>query len=150
MTCETFQREDLKNQLTTFSSLGAKKNKMNGSNERILNVIAQAIFDKKGSNIVALDVRGVSTLTDYMVIAEGTVDRHVSSIASAILEAVKPLGITPLHIEGKDGDWVIIDLGDIFIHLLVPELREKYALESLFSEAQIVDLVIDASRKISG
>ncbi|KIA77956.1 Ribosomal silencing factor RsfS [Parachlamydia acanthamoebae] len=124
--------------------------KMNDSNEKILNVIAQAIFDKKGSNILALDVRDVSTLTDYFVIAEGTVDRHVTSIASTILDAVKPLGLTPLHVEGKDGEWVIIDFGDILIHLFVPELREKYALESLFGKARIVDLVIDSSRKIPG
>ncbi|CCB86298.1 MULTISPECIES: ribosome silencing factor [Parachlamydia] len=123
---------------------------MNDSNEKILNVIAQAIFDKKGSNILALDVRDVSTLTDYFVIAEGTVDRHVTSIASTILDAVKPLGLTPLHVEGKDGEWVIIDFGDILIHLFVPELREKYALESLFGKARIVDLVIDSSRKIPG
>lgn len=119
--------------------------------DKILNVIAQTIFDKKGMNILALDVREISTLTDYFIIAEGTVDRHVSSLGSAVVEALRELDLQPLHVEGiKEGDWVIIDYGDILIHLFIPELREKYALETLFSDAQIIDLTIDSSRKVHG
>lgn len=121
------------------------------STDKILNVIAQTIFDKKGMNILALDVRDVSTLTDFFIIAEGTVDRHVSSIGSGIIEELHKLGLQPLHVEGiKEGDWVIIDYGDILIHLFIPDLREKYALETLFGDAKIVDLTIDSGRKVHG
>lgn len=109
-----------------------------------LNTIAQAIYDKKGFNIFVLDVRPFSTMTDYIVIAEGTVDRHVKAIASALVEAVKPLGCRAWHIEGEQyGDWIVVDLGEIVIHLLIPELREKYALEELWKEGMIVDVNIN-------
>jgi len=124
---------------------------MNVPNDKILQIIAQTIFDKKGMNILTLDIRDVSTLTDFLVIAEGTVDRHVSSIGESIVETLKNFNLQPLHTEGiRDGDWVIIDYGDILIHLFVPELRERYALETLFTKAKIVDLEIDPSRKVLG
>jgi ribosome-associated protein len=114
----------------------------------ILNQIAQTIFDKKGFNILALDVRGVSTLTDYFIIAEGTVDRHVKALGRAISDDLHPLGYHPLHVEGEQiGDWVVIDYGEVIIHLFMPEVREKYALEDLWKEAKIIDLEIDISKK---
>lgn len=110
---------------------------------KFLDVISQAIFDKKGSNIIALDVRGISTMTDFVIIAEGTVERHVKAIHTAVLDAMKQRGQQALHIEGvREGDWLVIDFGDIVIHLFIPELREKYALESLWKEGRIVDLHI--------
>lgn len=110
----------------------------------ILNSFAQAIFDKKGFNILALDVRKFSTMTDYYIIAEGNVDRHVRAIAKGIVEAGGKMKLSPLHVEGdKSADWVVVDFGDIVIHLFIPELREKYALEELWKEADIVDVSID-------
>lgn len=109
----------------------------------ILNAIAQTIFDKKGLNILAIDVREISNLTDFFIIAEGTVDRHVRAICVALEEEMSKLGHPPLHIEGKqDGDWVVMDFGDVLIHLFIPELREKYDLENLWKEGKIVDLTI--------
>ncbi|MBA3236763.1 MAG: ribosome silencing factor [Parachlamydiaceae bacterium] len=114
----------------------------NDSN-KFLDVISQAIFDKKGSNIIALDVRGISTMTDYVIIAEGTVERHVKAIHTTVLDAMKQKGQSALHVEGvREGDWVVMDFGDIVIHLFIPELREKYSLESLWKEGKIVDLHI--------
>lgn len=111
---------------------------------KILNSFAQSIFDKKGFNILVLDVRHISSMTDYVIIAEGTVDRHVKAISNAIVETGKPLGYTPWHVEGGQfGDWIVIDFGDIIIHLFVPELREKYALEELWKRGSIIDVNID-------
>ena len=114
----------------------------------LLDAIAQAIFDKKGFNILALDVRGFSTMTDYYIIAEGTVDRHVRAISQEIQEALSPKKLHALHVEGeKEGDWVVIDYGEVVIHLFIPELRERYALEELWKESKIVDVAIDVSKK---
>ncbi len=107
----------------------------------LLNAIAQALFDKKGINITALDVQGVSTLTDYFVIAEGNVDKHVVGLAKTVIETLKNEGETPLHVEGlHQGDWVVIDYLELVIHLFKPGIREKYRLEELWHEGKIVDL----------
>ena len=108
----------------------------------MLNKIAQIIYNKKGSNILALDLQGVSTIANYLLIAEGNVDCHVISIAKAIIEDVKH----PIHVEGlANGDWVVIDFGDVIVHLFRPGLREKYSLEKLWKSGQIVDLSIETS-----
>lgn len=114
----------------------------------IVNEIAQVIYDKKGFNIFALDVKGISTITDYLIIAEGNVDRHVTSIAHNIVEHLEKKGIPATHLEGmKEGDWVVLDYSEVIIHLFQPGLREKYSLEKLWSEGQIVDLSIDLSKE---
>lgn len=111
-----------------------------------LNRIAQVIYDKKGFNILVLDVHEICTMTDYFIIAEGTVDRHVRAISQAIVDDFAGQGIGPLHIEGQqEGEWVVIDYGELVIHLFIPDLREKYALEELWREGRIVDVKIDTS-----
>lgn len=113
-----------------------------------LNSIAQAIFDKKGFNILALDVRAISTLTDYVVIAEGNIEKHVSAIAESVLKQLEQLGQRPVFVEGiKEGDWVVIDYLHIMVHLFMPGLRDKYQLEQLWKEGHIVDLQIDVHPK---
>ncbi len=115
----------------------------------ILNIIAQTIFDKKGVNILALDVKGISTLTDYVLIAEGNVDKHVIALAQAIIDALKAVGLHPTWTEGmKSGDWVVLDFFNIMVHLFMPGIRDKYQLEELWREGTIVDLKIDVSSKI--
>lgn len=110
----------------------------------ILNTIAQAIFDKKGFNILVLDVRNISTMADYFIIAEGNVDKHVRAISKGIVEAADKMKVPLWHIEGdKSADWVVVDFGDIVVHLFIPELRERYALEELWKGAEIVDVDID-------
>lgn len=108
-----------------------------------LNFIAQALFDKKGFNILALDVHGISTMADYIVIAEGSVDRHVKSLCSYLKEKLEETDLSIYHIEGaSEGEWVVMDCGNIIIHLLIPDMREKYALEELWKKAKIVDVNI--------
>ncbi len=117
---------------------------MSKSVMKTLDTIAQAIYDKKGFNIIALDVRGFSTMTDFYLIAEGNIDRHVRSLAQAIREVLSHSDDVLLHVDGeKTSDWLVMDYSDIVIHLFVPDLREKYALERLWHEAKIVDLHID-------
>lgn len=114
-----------------------------------LNRIAQIIYDKKGFNILVLDVHEICTMTDYFIIAEGTVDRHVKAISQAIIDDFAGQGLQPLHIEGQqEGDWVVLDYGDFVIHLFIPDLREKYDLEELWQEGEIVDVKIDTARRV--
>lgn len=118
-------------------------NKLPATDLRMLEVICQTLFDKKGFNILSLDVRGLSTLTDYFIIAEGNVEKHVQTLAKQLVEVMASNGRNPIHIEGqKEGDWVVIDFSDVIIHLFIPDVREKYALEQLWKNAQIIDVPI--------
>lgn len=106
-----------------------------------IHTAAQAIFDKKGINILALDVKGVSSLTDYVLIAEGSVDRHVVAMAKEVIDTLKKQGEKPLYVEGlQSGDWIVIDYLDYMIHIFMPGLRDKYQLEELFRDGKIVEL----------
>ncbi len=117
--------------------------------KKLLNKIAQVIYDRKGQNILALDLKGVSAITDYVVIAEGNVDRHVVAIAKQLIEEVEKIGEKAVFVEGLGtGDWVVIDLIGTMIHLFMPGLREKYRLEQLYHEGKVVDLEIDVAEKM--
>lgn len=116
-----------------------------------LNMIAQVVYDKKGFNILALDVQGLSSITDYLLIAEANVDRHVSSIARAIVDELGEKGEKPVHIEGiATGDWAVLDYGEVMVHIFGPNLRERYSLERLWGESKIVDLDIDFNKPAIG
>lgn len=116
--------------------------------KKLLNNISQAIFDKKGENILVLDVRQVSSMTDYCIIAQGGVGRHVKSICDAIKDTMREKGISLYHCDGEaDGEWIVMDYGDMIIHLLIPDMREKYALEELWKKAKIVDVEIQTTPK---
>lgn len=117
---------------------------MNKKDQTLLKHIAQAILDKKGFNILVLDVEGISTLTDHFVIAEGTVDRHLRALARDIVELMKENGRVPYHIEGlQEADWIVLDFVDIVIHLFVAGLREKYALEEVWKAGKVVDVPLE-------
>jgi ribosome-associated protein len=110
----------------------------------ILNQVAQVIFNKKGINILALDMRPCSSLIDYVLIAEGLAPRHVIAIAESILEKMKKRGIAPTFQEGLIyGDWVVLDFSWLVVHIFMPGFRDRYQLEYLWSQAEIVDVVID-------
>lgn len=121
---------------------------MKNDPQELLTCIAQTIFDKKGLNVLTLDLRGVSLLTDYVVIAEGTVDRHVIAIGKAIIEALETKGERAAHVEGLVvGDWVVLDYIEIMIHIFMPGLRDKYQLEQLWKEGKILEVQIDTTPK---
>lgn len=108
--------------------------------------IAQVIYDKKGFNILVLDVQEICTMTDFFIIAEGSVDRHVKALSDAVVDLFESRGHHPLHTEGQqEGDWVVLDYGHFVVHLFIPELREKYALEELWKEGKIVDVKINTT-----
>lgn len=108
-----------------------------------LSAIAQTIFDKKGFNILALDVRDVCSITDYFIIAEGSADRHVQALAKSVVQTMEEMGFGLVHSEGlRTGDWVVLDFQDIMIHLFMPGLRERYSLEQVWQEGKIVNVNI--------
>ncbi|NGX63959.1 MAG: Ribosomal silencing factor RsfS [Candidatus Anoxychlamydiales bacterium] len=110
---------------------------------KLINIIAQIIYDKKGFNILALDVKGISTICDYIIIAEGNVDRHIRAIANEVVQELKELKEKPFHVEGlQESDWVVLDYLDVIVHLFKPGMREIYALENLWKDGKIIDLKI--------
>ena len=96
-------------------------------------VILGALDDMKALEVKVLDVRGLTDIADYMVIASGTSDRHVRSVAQRVVEKTKEAGYRPHGCEGlKDGDWVLIDLHEMIVHIMLPRVREFYGLEKLW------------------
>jgi ribosome-associated protein len=100
---------------------------------RLAEVVTAALDDLKAQNVAVLDVSGLTDVTDTIVIASGTSDRHVKSLAGRVLERAKEAGFRSLGIEGeRDGEWVLVDLQDVIVHLMLPRVREFYALEKLW------------------
>lgn len=103
--------------------------------EAIRKIALQALEDLKAENIVQLDVRPQASFTDYMIFASGNSTRHVGAIANSVVEAAKAAGKPPLGIEGEDvGEWILIDLGDAVVHVMLPDVRSYYELEKLWGE----------------
>lgn len=112
--------------------------------KELLDFIAQKIFDKKGMNILALDLRNVSTMTDYCLIAEGAVNRHVKAICLSLKKELSSKAMSLFHCDGEqEGDWIVMDYGDVVVHLMTPDMREKYSLEELWKKSKIVDVEIN-------
>ena len=96
-------------------------------------VILDALADMKALEVKVLDVRGLTDIADFMVIASGTSDRHVRSVAQRVVEKTKEAGFRPHGVEGQqDGDWVLIDLHEMIVHVMLPRVREFYGLEKLW------------------
>jgi ribosome-associated protein len=89
--------------------------------------------DLKAREVKVVDVRKLTTVTDYMVIASGTSDRHVRSMADRLVEKATTSGEPPFGVEGKDGgEWVLVDLQDVVVHIMQPRVRDFYKLENLW------------------
>ncbi len=100
---------------------------------RLLQAITAALEDMKAVNVKVIDVRGLTDVADTLIVASGTSDRHVRSIAERIIEQAKTSGMRPLGTEGeREGEWVLVDLQDIVVHVMLPRVREFYALERLW------------------
>jgi len=99
---------------------------------RLTEVVTAALDDLKAQNVAVLDVSDLTDVTDTIVIASGTSDRHVKSLAGRVLERAKEAGVRALGIEGeREGEWVLVDLQDVIVHVMLPRIREFYALEKL-------------------
>lgn len=100
----------------------------------LLKTVRAALAELKAKDVVEIDVRGKSSVTDFMVIASGTSTRHVKSIANEVVVFAKKLDIMPLGVEGeREAEWVLVDLGDVVVHVMLPRVREFYALERLWT-----------------
>jgi ribosome-associated protein len=107
--------------------------------------IASAALDKKALQLVALDVHEVTSVADTFILLTGTSDRHARSIADGVVEAMRAAGEKPMGIEGYDeGRWVLIDYGDVIVHVFQSEVREAYDLERLWSDAPPLELGVAA------
>ena len=101
--------------------------------EDLVELVTRALEDMKGQQIRVLDVRGKTPLADFMVIASGTSNRHVKSLADSVAIKAKESGVKPLGIEGQDGqEWVLVDLNDVIVHVMLPKVRDFYNLEKLW------------------
>ncbi|BBB28459.1 ribosome silencing factor [Neptunomonas japonica] len=101
--------------------------------EQLIGLVRNALEDVKGRDIEVIDVRGKSSITDFMMIATGTSKRHVVSLAQSVSDKVKEAGVEPMGSEGQtDGDWVLVDLGELVVHVMMPDARSYYDLERLW------------------
>ncbi len=102
--------------------------------ESLLETVHAALEELKAKDVVQIDVRGRSSVCDFMVIASGTSTRHVKSSADEVVRFAKQLDVMPLGVEGeREAEWVLVDLGDVVVHVMLPRVREFYALERLWT-----------------
>lgn len=107
--------------------------------DELKKVVIDALEDLKAVDIKVLDVRETATFTDLMIIASGTSDRHLKALADRVLEKCREVRVKPVGVEGeRDVDWVLVDLGDIVVHIMRPETRDFYNLERLWSMGERV------------
>jgi ribosome-associated protein len=100
--------------------------------------VVELLFDRKALEVNVLDLRGVSSATDWFVIASGTSDTHVGAIADSVIDGLKKERVRPLNVEGqREGRWVLIDYFDFVVHVFHPAAREFYQLERLWGDAPL-------------
>lgn len=101
--------------------------------DALVELVLDALDDLKGVNPVTLDVRALSNVMDYLVVCSGSSNRHVKSLADNVVRKAKESGQRPLGVEGEDGgEWVLVDLGDVVVHVMQPATRDFYDLERLW------------------
>ena len=107
------------------------------TSDEVAKLVIAALEDVKAQDIVSINVREKTSVTDFMVIASGTSNRHVKSLVDNVLEKVKEKGVRPLGSEGLDtGEWALLDLGDVVVHVMLPTARQFYDLERLWQGAE--------------
>jgi ribosome-associated protein len=102
--------------------------------EKLRQLVVDTLEDMKARDIAVMDVRGKTAVTDYMVVASGTSDRHVKAIAETVAFRAKEAGEAPLGMEGvAEGEWALVDLNGVVVHVMLPKVRDYYNLERLWS-----------------
>jgi len=110
------------------------------NSEQLSDLVVDALDDVKAQDIVKLDVRDMTTVTDYMIVASGTSNRHVQALVENVADKAKAAGRRPIGIEGEEGgEWVLLDLQDALVHVMLPKVREFYNLEKLWSLGAAAD-----------
>ena len=107
--------------------------------EAVLKLVNEALADVKANDVIAIDVRKKINVTDIMVVASGTSDRHVQALANSVVETAKKKGASIIGVE-RDRAWVLIDLYDVVVHIMLPETREFYGLEKLWQVDRSAEL----------
>jgi len=103
------------------------------ASSRAMETVVASLEDSKAENIVTIDIRGKSSLADYMIVASGRSHRHVAAVSEHVIKALKDNGFGNARVEGLSGaDWVLIDAGDVIIHVFRPEIREFYNIEKMW------------------
>ncbi len=116
------------------------------NSEQLSDLVVDALDDIKGVDIVKLDVRDMTTVTDYMVLASGTSSRHVQALVDNVAEKARDAGHKAIGVEGEDGgEWVLLDLQDTLVHVMLPKMREFYNLEKLWSLGPATELAATES-----
>lgn len=114
--------------------------------EALKTLAVDALEELKGKDITELDVSALTSVTDVMLVASGTSTRHVTALANNVVEKIKQAGLRPLGVEGQAGsDWVLVDLGDVVVHVMLPDTRRLYDLERLWA-----DLPADTEEEVRG
>jgi ribosome-associated protein len=106
--------------------------------EQLTQVVIEALDDMKAQNIHVIDVRDKTSVTDVMVVSSGTSARQVRSQAERVVEKSKENGVMPIGVEGEtEGEWVLVDLGDVVVHIMQPTIRDFYHLEKLWATDEV-------------
>ena len=112
----------------------AKRSTKSATTAVVRQQVINALDELKAKDIREIDVRGKTSIADLLVIASGTSARHVKSIADEVVKFAKQAGVMPLGVEGQvEAEWVLVDLGDIIVHIMLPRIREFYGLERLWT-----------------
>jgi len=111
------------------------------NSQQLSELVMEALEEVKAKDIVKLDVRKLTTITDYMIVASGTSSRHIKALANAVAKKSREANHRPQGIEGEDGsEWVLLDLQDTLVHVMLPRVRKFYNLEKLWSLTPLSDI----------
>lgn len=103
----------------------------------IQSAVLESLDDAQAKDVISLDVRNLTDVTDYMVVCSGTSNRHLHSIVDKLLEHLKNINQRPIGVEGADSnEWILVDYGDVVVHVMLPEVREFYSLEKLWANTE--------------
>lgn len=130
----TTQRNTAARQVSTSETHGK------AAADQILSIVLTSLDESKAEELIALNISGKSALADHMVVASGRSHRHVNAVADHLLRALKEAGFGTSRVEGLNAaDWVLIDTGDVIIHIFRPEVREFYAIEKMWAEEDLAE-----------